>query len=64
MKCINPNCNYFKTYVLNSRVIYEGKMQLRRLYCPKCKIRYTTYETILYDNLPLHWFTSSNQDMT
>lgn len=56
MKCINPCCGYFKTYVINSRGMYEGKMHRRRQYCPKCKTRYTTYETVLYDDSASHWF--------
>ena len=59
MKCINSDCNYFKTYVINSRVIYEGKMHRRRLFCPKCETRYTTFETILYDDIAAHWFDTN-----
>ena len=59
MKCINPDCNFFKTYVINSRMIHEGKMHRRRLFCPKCKTRYTTFETILYDDVANHWFDTN-----
>lgn len=63
MKCINPYCNYAKTYTTNSRGIHEGKMHLRRLACPKCNTRYTTYESILYDERVSHWFEPSNEDI-
>lgn len=63
MKCINPFCNYAKTHTVNSRGIHEGKMHRRRLNCPKCNTRYTTYETILYDERISHWFEFSNEDI-
>lgn len=57
MRCINPDCNYPKTSVIDSRPLYEGRLHLRRHSCHKCNSRYTTYESILYDrDTAPHWF--------
>ncbi len=64
MRCKNPSCNYFKTYITDSRVAYEGKAHRRKHTCHKCGTSYRTYETILEDeedNL-LHWFNSAEEN--
>lgn len=63
MRCINSDCNYSKTRVTNSRPQFGGRLHLRRHKCDKCQTRYTTYESILYeqDAVP-HWFDSVGKD--
>jgi hypothetical protein len=48
MKCLNPNCNYFKTKAINSIELKKGHLTRRRRYCFKCQTRYTTLEVPLY----------------
>lgn len=48
MKCLNPNCNYFKTKAIDSFELKKGHLTRRRRYCRKCETRYTTLEVPLY----------------
>lgn len=65
MRCINPGCNYPKTSVTNSRPQFGGRLHLRRHCCHKCKTRYTTYESILYDrDAAPHWFDELGENST
>lgn len=49
MKCINPNCNYFKTEICDSFALQEYYLTRRRHYCYKCQTRYTTLEIPIYN---------------
>lgn len=44
MRCLNSECKYFKTIVINSRVSEGGEQVRRRRLCPKCGNRYTSSE--------------------
>jgi transcriptional regulator NrdR family protein len=48
MKCINPNCNYFKTEICDSFDLQEYYLTRRRHLCYKCRTRYTTLEIPIY----------------
>ncbi len=48
MKCLNPNCNYFKTRAIDSRELKKGQLTKRRHFCRKCQTRYTTLEIPIY----------------
>ncbi len=48
MKCLNPNCNYYKTKALDSCDLKKGNLTRRRRYCFKCQTRYTTLEIPIY----------------
>ena len=48
MKCINPNCNYFKTEICDSFTLQENYLTRRRHHCYKCQTRYTTLEIPIY----------------
>jgi len=42
MKC--PNCNYFDTKVVDSRLSQNGESTRRRRQCLQCNTRFTTHE--------------------
>ncbi len=44
MKC--QECNYTDTKVIESRDVAEGESTRRRRECPKCQVRFTTYERL------------------
>jgi transcriptional regulator NrdR family protein len=48
MKCLNPNCNYFKTEICDSHKMKEDFLIKRRRCCYKCQTRYTTLEIPIY----------------
>lgn len=41
-----PFCNAEDTKVIDSRLLREGNQTRRRRKCPKCKERFTTYESV------------------
>lgn len=44
MKC--PKCGYLDTSVVDSRMSKDGHAIRRRRLCPKCNMRFTTYERL------------------
>jgi transcriptional repressor NrdR len=49
MRC--PSCHYKDTNVVDSRMNSDGTSIRRRRKCPKCEVRFTTYEYI--EQVPL-----------
>lgn len=44
MRC--PKCQHAETRVIDSREVREGAAVRRRRSCPKCSVRFTTYEEL------------------
>ena len=65
MKCLNPNCNYFKTKAINSIELKKGHLTRRRRYCNKCQARCTTrggmgYQGRINEEQVIHYFSGDD----
>lgn len=54
MKC--PFCGYKKTRTVNSRTLLDNAVRRRRQ-CPKCRLRFTTFE-LFNDDLRPGWVST------